>query len=111
KPSGFDGIVEILKNPSYRNYTIGGSYWYNSSGQKIVVKRLAKGRYRVTFRGIGGRGRSGGHVQVTGYGSDNKWAKVRGWNSGGKDFIVYVDCYNPNGTAADARFNIHVVWR
>jgi len=26
KPSGFDGIVEILKNPSYRNYTIGGSF-------------------------------------------------------------------------------------
>ncbi len=25
-PSGFDGIVEILKNPSYRNYTIGGSF-------------------------------------------------------------------------------------
>ena len=26
KPSGFDGIVEILKNPSYRNYTIGSSF-------------------------------------------------------------------------------------
>ena len=26
KPSGFDGIVEILKNPGYRNYTIGSSF-------------------------------------------------------------------------------------
>lgn len=97
-------------SPTTKKYTIGGSYWYNSSGQPIVAERLSKGRYRVTFRGIGGNGRTGGHVQVTGYGPDNRSAKVRWWSSGGKDFIAYVDCYDPSGNLANARFDIHVLW-
>ena len=71
---------------------------------------MSKGRYRITFRGLGGNGRSGGHVQVAGYGPDNEWTKVRGWSSSSKDFIAYVDCYDHHGNRADARFDIHVVW-
>jgi hypothetical protein len=98
-------------SPTTAYYTIHGSYWYNSSGRPIVVRRLGKGRYRVTFRGLGGNGRAGGHVQVTGYGSTSVQAQVRWWSSSGRDFVAYVDCYASNGSRVDARFDIHVVWR
>jgi hypothetical protein len=98
-------------SPTTTNYTVAGSYWYNSAEESIMVRRLAQGRYRVTFKGLGGNGRSGGHIQTSGYGSSYVQAQVRAWGSSSADFVAYVDCYDKNGNLQDSRFMIHVIWR
>ncbi len=97
--------------PKTKKYTLGGSYWYNSAKQPVVINRLGTGRYKVTFKGLGGNGRSGGHVQASGYGWAYIQAEVRFWGSSGADFVVFVDCYDHNGKLKDGRFDVHVIWR
>ena len=53
----------------------------------------------------------GGHVQVTGYGSeDADHCKVVNWSTGGADFTANVKCFNYKGKAADSRFDLLFVW-
>ena len=97
-------------DPAANSYSPYYLYAYNSSGGTINIKRTGTGAYTVRFVGLGGKGRAGGHVQVTAYGADNNRAKVQSWNSGGSDFIVYVNTYNAAGTRKDARYNVAVTW-
>lgn len=92
------------------NYTPSATYSYNSSGGKIEINRLGKGRYRVRFRGLGGKGKAGGNVQVTAYGGGNETAKVVGWSSSGSDFVVTVRCRNAKGKLVDTLYTVLVHW-
>ena len=85
---------------SAASYTPISGYAYNSSGQPIKITRSGPGRYAVRFAGLGGNGKSGGHVQVTAYGygtTDSKRAKVAYWSSSGADFIAHVRCHDSMG--------------
>lgn len=97
-------------DPTSSAYAPSALYAYSSAGQPIRVTRSGVGTYAVTFEGLGGNGRAGGHVQVTAYGPGNEMCKVVSWNSGGADFIVQVRCYDAPGNPRDTRFAILVTW-
>ncbi len=96
--------------PGSQGYTPMSAYAYNSTGQAIRIRRAAAGRYSVTFDGLGGHGRAGGHVQVTAYGTDNHYCKIVSWNSGGPQFVVNVACFDAAGQPSDSRYTVQVSW-
>lgn len=96
-------------------------YSYNAVGKSSAntVTRTGVGIYTVTCKGVGGGALfagatswgPGGHVQVTGYGSeDADYCKVSSWSTGGADFTVGVRCYNSSGALSDNRFDLLFVW-
>ncbi len=93
-------------NPTATSYTPSTTYSYNSSGKGITITRPNTGNYSVKCEGIGGDGKSGGHVQVTAYGFDTHSCKIRYWSSFGKDFVANVACYSEDGASKDSRFTI-----
>ena len=93
-----------------KSYVPDRSYSYNSSGKVIKISRKQIGQYVVNFKGIGGNGKKGGHVQVTAYGSGKQQCKVSRWDSKGRDFIVDVNCFLPNGRPADSMYTVSVKW-
>jgi choice-of-anchor B domain-containing protein len=96
--------------PAAAIYEPSPTYAFNSAGGPITVNRQGTGRYSVRFAGLGGQGTVGGNVEVTPYGTDLVRCKVDGWNSGSADFIANVVCFDPAGTAADARYTVLVRW-
>jgi hypothetical protein len=97
--------------PTAADYSPNAAYAHNSGGGDISVTRTGVGAYTVTFAGLGGNGQAGGHVQVTPYGSGSKTAKVVNWMSVGADVTVNVRCYAADGSPADAKYSVLVVWR
>ena len=75
-------------NSTAASYTPSLTYSYNSSGKPITITRSSTGKYSVRCEGIGGDGKAGGHVQVSAYGFDTHYCKVRYWSSFGKDFVA-----------------------
>ncbi|HET6468327.1 MAG TPA: hypothetical protein VFG43_08120 [Geminicoccaceae bacterium] len=97
-------------NPTAASYTPSATYAHNDSGGAVTITRSASGTYLVRFAGLGANGPAGGHVQVTGYGSDNRECKIVGWGSAAVDFTVNVRCFDAAGAAADSRFTALVLW-
>jgi len=97
-------------SPGEKRYQPNKSYAFNSSRGAIRIQRRSRGTYRVNFAGLGGKGRAGGHVQVTAYGGRNEYCKVQSWNSKGADFIVNVGCFGTNGKPADSQYTVSVAW-
>ena len=90
-------------------------YSYNAAGRAgaNTVTKTSTGSYTVTCKGVGGGTAwgSGGHVQVTAYGSENaNYCKVVSWSTGGPDFAVTVRCFSPGGSLADTRFDLAFIW-
>ncbi len=97
--------------PSHGRYSPNKPYSFNSAKKAITAIRRSKGVYQMVFSGLGaGNGKAGGHTQVTSYGNGNTYCKVIGWNSGGRDFIVNIACFSPNGLPADSRYTVKVGW-
>ncbi len=78
------------------------AYHFNPSGGAITAQRTAVGEYIVTFAGLS---MSGGHYQVTAYGTESEHCKLRQW--GGSAALV--DCYNFAGGAVDSAFAIMAI--
>lgn len=95
-------------NPTAASYAPMANYAYNQSGGAIRITRTSIGNYSVRFVGLGGNGKAGGTVQVTGYGSDANDCKVRFWSSSGADMTASVRCTTPAGRDVDARYTILV---
>lgn len=74
-------------------------YHFNPSGGPITVTRLGTGQYVVSFTGLQ---MTGGHVQVTAYGSTSNFCKLYSWGANS----ARVDCYTPAGDPADEMFSI-----
>jgi hypothetical protein len=108
-PLGRVGYV-WANNPTAISYTPSPAYAYNSSGGPITISRSATGQYTIRFAGLGGNGLSGGHVQVTAYGTGPETCKVRSWSSNSTDFIVYVGCFNTAGNPVDTRYTVLILW-
>jgi len=101
-------------------YTPSSTYSYNEQTRAAgnSVTKIALVTYSVTCRGVGGGSTvsggswgSGGHVQVSAYGSGNpNQCHVGGWGTGGSDFTASVYCFDPNGRPADSRFDLLFLW-
>lgn len=92
------------------SYTPITTYAHNSSGGPITITRSGIGRYAVRFSGLGGTGRPGANVQVTGYGSSQNDCKIRYWSSSTTDLIASVQCLSPAGQLTDDRYTVLVTW-
>jgi hypothetical protein len=106
-------------------YTPSTTYSFNAeaSSNGITVQRTGRGHYTVTCKGVGGASLasggtswgSGGHVQVTAYGTRARICKVQDWSTGGTDFVAHVNCYannnSPNnGSYQDNEFDLLFIW-
>ncbi len=95
------------------NYTADKSRAYNSEARDVTITRSSTGNYQVRFVGMGnaldasGAG-EGGHVQVTGVGTNNGNCTVPGWTSSSGDLVVSVYCFTSIGTM-DMQFSILVL--
>jgi hypothetical protein len=76
------------------------TYSHNPTGAENHVRRLGRGRYRVTFPGLAS---SGGNVQISAYDSAASRCKFQNWRHRGENLEVNVRCHR--GTAlVDTRF-------
>lgn len=65
--------------------------WDSSTGLVPTFERLAAGRYRAVFPGLG---RWGGHVLAAGMGFTAAYCTVASWGPVGADLVVIVECYD-----------------
>lgn len=87
--------------PTSASYVPANSYQGNSTGATNRVTRWGVGGYQVWMPNLGG---SGGHVQVTAYGTGSERCKVGGWGPSGTDQVVSVRCFTAAGAPVDTRF-------
>lgn len=85
------------------SYTPSGTYSYNGTGGAITANRSATGRYTMRFAGVGSL--SGGHVQVTAYGSAARCQPV-GWSFTGTEQVISVRCFDAGGNPVDSRYTV-----
>ena len=95
----FNGGYLWADQPTAASYTPYSTYQWNSSGANNTVQRIGVGSYYATFPGITV---NGGTVEVTAYGPGSEYCKVSSWGSN----VVYVNCFNSSGQAADTRFTL-----
>jgi len=93
------------EQPTVATYIPSFDYQWNSADYPNFVRRIAQGRYEARLQGLN---LMGGTVLVTAYGDGPARCKVIGWGPSlsGSDTLVNVACFNPNGTAADAQYNL-----
>lgn len=85
------------------------TYVYNSSGGIVTLNRINRGRYDVSFAGLGANSliENGGHADVTAYGSQaGAYCKDRGSSGLGVDFTSTIYCYDAAGSSIDIPFTV-----
>lgn len=103
-----DGIAFAWANlESTTLYNPASEFSYNPSNQEVLVGRDTDGRYSVRFRGfeihgIAAQTGTGGHYQVSAYGSSGNYCKTRLRLPNGSA----IDCDAPFGMLADSKFNV-----
>lgn len=96
--------------PSAANYNPDPLYAYNSARGSIGIRRNGVGKYTVRFGRLGGKGKGGGHVQVTAYGGGGATCKVGRWNYKRPDFVVQITCRKADGRHADSHYTVLAGW-
>jgi hypothetical protein len=82
----------------------------NSTGGSVVARRLATGRYTVTFGGLARPLGGTEIVLVAGFKDFDHSCSLGSWgNTGASDLIVTLQCFDAAGTAIDGRFSVLVV--
>ncbi|OJF12873.1 hypothetical protein BG844_18340 [Couchioplanes caeruleus subsp. caeruleus] len=107
--SGGKPLAYVFANqPTNASYTPPANYQYNSSGALNTITRSPgePGVYTVNAPGIG---TTGGHVQVTAYGTGGEWCTAWNWTASGTAERIQVRCYNAAGAPADSRFTMSFV--
>lgn len=92
------------------NYRASSTYAHNPGGA-VDFTRTATGQYRATFRGLETRQLTGGHVQVTPYGSAGNRCGVTSWGRSATDFVASIACVDASGLPADSMYSIAVLPR
>jgi hypothetical protein len=87
-------------------FTLILTYQYNTQLGDLAIARLGPGLYSVTAPN---QGNSGGHVQVTAYGSGPERCKVGKWDVSGVDQAIEVRCFNATGIPADSQFTLSYI--
>jgi hypothetical protein len=101
-------------------YEPSSTYSFNAQNRAggITVTKTATGTYTVTCTGVGGGTAwgSGGHVQVSSYGTLNTFCHVQNWSTGAADFSATVLCFGHGGGGGggpalqDSRFDLLFLW-
>jgi hypothetical protein len=87
-------------------YTPAATFQYNSSGRTNTVIHYYPGYYEVRMPGVMGPARDG-NVQVTAYGNDAAYCKVKRWDRrSSSDASILVTCFDEHGAPADSRFTV-----
>jgi len=100
------GLAYVFGNqPTVASYTPPLNYQYNSTGATNTITRTAgqAGVYTINAPGLAA---SGGHVQVTAYGTGGEWCTAWNWGPSGADLHIQIRCYNAAGAPADSRFTM-----
>lgn len=89
------------------------SMTFNSTGQLNTVTRQSVGNYKVSLPGLGVACQGiclalTGIPQVTAFGNNSHYCKVKNWVTVNADGTAHVDvaCYNASGTAVDSNFTL-----
>jgi hypothetical protein len=94
-------------DPTATSYTPAGPYQFNNTGRTNTAGRLDgnTGQYRVRFPSLKPGNRS--TAVITAYGAGKEYCTIKGWTSDGSTgTYVYVQCYDYQGKARDARFTL-----
>jgi hypothetical protein len=90
--------------------TIDATLTFNSSGGSVTSRRLAMGRWTVTFAGLG---RPAGATEIAIVSAlketDHLCSLVSWGNTGTADLTVSLQCFDPTGAFVDARFAVVVI--
>ena len=73
------------------SYNATGSFSYNDGGADVLITRSGTGLYQVDFGDISKISETGGHVQVSAYGSTSNYCKVRAWSANTVDVACFDD--------------------
>lgn len=95
--------------PAAASYSPNPAFAYNSMGGAITVKRLAVGKYTVTFAGLVKNGLKTSNAQVSTWGSGAQSCGVRSWfrPAGTNDFQVNLHCVSvTTGADVDAHWSV-----
>jgi hypothetical protein len=95
--------------PASPSYSPDPAFAYNSMGGAITVKRLAVGKYTVTFDGLVKNGMKKSNVQVSTWGSGHQNCGIRSWirPQGTDDLQVSLHCVTVNtGADTDTRWSV-----
>lgn len=91
--------------PAAADYVPNTLYSWNGAGGTINVQRFGTGNYVVTYNGMGAV--SGGHAQVSAYGSGDARCRINTVESGGFNTKnVYVRCHRADGTLVDSAYTV-----
>lgn len=83
------------------------TFSFNSSGGDIMALHLGVGSYGIIFDGLGAGAASGGHVQVSAYGSaGTATCHTSGWDTASLNATINVLCQDFAGAAVDSQFNV-----
>lgn len=97
-------LVYVFGNqPATAAYTPPANYQFNSTGASNTIARSGTGVYTVNAPGLAG---TGGHVQVTAYGTGAEWCTAWNWGPSGTSLHIQVRCFGPTGAPADSRFTM-----
>src|SRR5437588_1037230 len=88
--------------PATASYTPDPAFQKNSTGGTNTVHRTGRGRYEVRFPRLGA---AQGTVDVTAYGSTDRYCKAASWSSAGTAQMVDVICYDGAGQRANSQFD------
>jgi hypothetical protein len=91
----------------YRSANNGTVTTHNSTTGAVLHAREALGRYKVSFKSLGGS--PGGTVQVTATGQTDTWCKTADWCPDAIYHHVLVRCFTATGAPADSEFNVTFV--
>ncbi|MEM1117417.1 MAG: T9SS type A sorting domain-containing protein [Bacteroidota bacterium] len=97
-------------NATAASYTPSSNRTFSQNGGAVRPARTGTGVYTMTFEGLGGRGVSGGHAQVTAFSQTGGYCTIRSWGSGTDDVLVNVDCFDASGAPADQEYLLLFSW-
>lgn len=98
-PPGVDGYV-WGNQPNNPDYVPNTGYEHNSAGGPVQIIRSGIGSYHVIFHDLAGQG---GVAHASAYGN-NHHCTINTYGARGRDQVVHVRCFAPNGAPADSRF-------
>lgn len=105
-PGDFTGFFAWADQPTRSFYTPSTTYQYNTFGDYVTSRRMARGKYRITMP----NGLFQGTSIVTAYGSNASYCKLRNqrqvgrWPTRSVQTDVY--CYDARGSRTDSKFTI-----
>ena len=92
--------------PNLGTYSSISGFEYNSNNSAVVFARSAIGVYSATFTGLATQQGQADNVQVVAYGNGDVRCKLAGWGAAAADMRVDVLCFDHNGVAADAMYDV-----